>query len=135
MHTPTLRTFAAPEALEEIEQVLAALWAAHPHVPESTRVRVGIAVTEVAANIIEHATKGLDRLVHLHVWASVQDTEVLIAFVDDGIPASAVSVAEMPDEFAESGRGLPLAQAVLRELGYQRADELNHWTLVSEVFG
>ena len=37
---------------------------------------------------------------------------------------------EMPDETAESGRGLPLAWAVLDELGYERGDGVNVWTML-----
>lgn len=139
MRAASTRTFAVPDALEQIDQTLAALWTAHPHVPEVIRIRVGIAVTEVAANIIEHATKGLDRLVNVHVQAHVRDRDVMITFIDDGIPAATgyfthMHAFAMPDDFAESGRGLPLAQAALSELDYQRMDELNHWTLVSEAF-
>ena len=134
MRQPTLRTSAGPDAMEQIELALVALWADHPHVPEAIRMRVGIAVTEVAGNIVEHATKGLDRLVHLNLWADVRDNEVMIALVDDGIPAPAAPFAEMPGDFAECGRGLPLARAALRELDYRRTDELNQWSLVSEVF-
>ena len=36
----------------------------------------------------------------------------------------------MPDELAESGRGIPLAQAALDELSYRRDADANIWTLV-----
>ena len=132
---PTLRTFAGTAALDQIEHVLGELWAQHPHVPHDVRVRLGIAVGEIAANIIEHATKGLDRLVELQMWAHVRDADVLVTFADDGIPTPIhLPRPEMPPELAESGRGLPLAHAVLNDLTYHRADEVNHWTLVSQPF-
>lgn len=130
MSAPSLCTVAGPDALEQIERVLAALWAQHPHVPEDIRMRLGIAVTEIAANIIEHATASLDKLVRLQMWAHVRDDEVLVTFIDDGIPApAALPSPDMPGEQAERGRGLPMAQAVLNRLTYHRADEVNHWTL------
>ena len=137
MCVPPLCTVAGPDALEQIEQVLSALWAKHPHVPEDIQMRLGIAVSEIAANIIEHATASLDRLVQLQMWAHVHDSEVLVKFADDGIPApgalpSAPPSHAMPDELAERGRGLPLAQSVLNRLTYHRADETNHWTLAIE---
>ena len=99
-------------------------------------MRLGIAVSEIAANIIEHATASLDRLVQLHMWAHVHENEVLVKFADDGIPAPSAPSAPpshaMPDELAERGRGLPLAQSVLNRLTYHRADETNHWTLAIE---
>ena len=130
MSSPTLRTVACPDALDQIEDVLAGLWTRHPHVPEDTRMRLGIAVNEIAANIIEHATAAVGRLVRLQMWAHVRDNEVLIKLTDDGMPLSAdLPSGDMPDELAERGRGLPLARAVLNRLNYHRADELNHWEL------
>lgn len=93
-------------------------------------MRLGIAVNEIAANIIEHATAAVGRLVRLQMWAHVRDNEVLIKLTDDGMPLSAdLPSGDMPDELAERGRGLPLARAVLNRLNYHRADELNHWEL------
>ena len=137
MCAPTLRTVACPDALVQIERVLSALWAKHPHVPEDIRMRLGIAVSEIAANIIEHASAPLDRLVQLQMWAHVHENEVLVKFADDGIPvpsvlSSTLPSEAMPDELAERGRGLPLAQSVLNRLTYHRADETNHWTLAIE---
>lgn len=130
MSSPTLRTVACPDALDQIEDALAGLWTRHPHVPEDIRMRLGIAVNEIAANIIEHATAAVGRLVRLQMWAHVRDNEVLIKLTDDGMPLSAdLPSGDMPDELAERGRGLPLARAVLNRLNYHRADELNHWEL------
>lgn len=133
MSAPTLRTVVSPDALDQIADALAALWAQHPHIPEDIRIRLGIAVNEIAANILEHATASLDRLVRLQMWASVCDNEILVKFTDDGVAAPAALPAPgMPDDLAERGRGLPLAQAVLNRLTYHRAAETNHWTLAIE---
>jgi serine/threonine-protein kinase RsbW len=40
----------------------------------------------------------------------------------------------MPDEVAERGRGLAMAQAALRLLAYFRDELGNHWRLVSKAF-
>lgn len=126
---------AGPHALEQIEHFVEGLWAEHPRVPTAVRIRLGIAVGEIAANIIEHATKGLDRLVHLQVWARVRDDHVLIRFEDDGIRAPGeMPTPEMPHVLAERGRGLALARAVLDDLTYERSGDTNRWTLVSQRF-
>ena len=135
MRSPILRAFAERGALDEIEHALAAFWAQHPRVPGEIRIGLAIAVAEIAANILEHATKGLTRPVQLQMSASVRDNRARIDFADDGIPAPVdLAALEMPHELAESGRGLLLAQAVLDELAYRRIDEANHWTLVSKPF-
>lgn len=136
MSAPTLRTVACPDALDQIEDALAGIWTRHPHVPEDVRIRLGIAVNEIAANIIEHATAAAGRLVRLQMWAHVRENDLLIKFTDDGIPMSAdlpsgdMPAGGMPDELAERGRGLALARAVLNRLTYHRADDLNHWELL-----
>jgi serine/threonine-protein kinase RsbW len=45
-----------------------------------------------------------------------------------------LAAAIMPDDMAERGRGLALAQAALRLLSYFRDEVGNHWRLVSNVF-
>ena len=42
---------------------------------------------------------------------------------------------DMPDVFADRGRGLALMRAVLGRLSYQRANNHNHWRLISRPFG
>ena len=44
-----------------------------------------------------------------------------------------LTAAALPDDCAERGRGLAIAQSVLRELSYRR-NSANHWTLVSRQF-
>lgn len=135
MRSPILRAFAEREVLDEIEHAVAALWAQYPRVPPDVRIGLGIAVAEIAANIIEHATKGLDRPVQLEMGAHVRDHDVLIDFADDGIPTLVdLATLETPHELDEGGRGLLLAQAVLDQLTYKRTDGVNQWTLVSQPF-
>lgn len=60
--------------------------------------------------------------------------EVRITFTDDGVDARLdLATATLPDDDAESGRGLAIAQSVLRELSYRR-NAANHWTLISKRF-
>lgn len=128
-----LTTSAEPQALEQVETLLAQTWAENGHVPENIRMQVGIAVGEIAANIIEHSAAG--RAVQLRIAVVVLPAEVHVEFVDDGLPYRAdLNDASLPDEMAERGRGLALARAVLARLEYWR-DTANHWTLVSKPFG
>lgn len=128
-----LTTSAGPNALEEIEAALEKVWADNPHVPEDVRMKVGIAVGEVAANIVEHAAG--TNPVQIHMEVRILANEVWVEFIDDGDPAHVdLNAVSMPGELSERGRGLALAQAVLAQLTYRR-DLRNHWTLVSQQFG
>jgi len=122
-----------PDALAEIERLLASAWSAHPHVPEMVRTQVAIATAEIGANIIEHAAAG--RLLRMAMVIRVVTNQVWVEFTDDGGPFHLdLNSVSLPDDMAERGRGLPLAKAVLDRLLYQR-DVMNHWTLVSKRFG
>jgi serine/threonine-protein kinase RsbW len=135
MCAPATRIVADLNAVEEIDRCLDALWAEHPAVPAVVRAYLGIAVAEIAANIIKHATRGLDRPVTLTMWAHVRDNDVVVVFADDGIPAPDDLYSRgMPHELEESGRGIPLARAALSRLEYRRSDGTNRWTLVSGRF-
>ena len=130
-----VRSVAHPEAVDLIDRHLTALWAGNPDVPSRARAHVGIAVAEIAANIVKHATKGLDRPVELVMCAHVRGDAVIVTFADDGIAApDDLPSREMPHELDECGRGIPLARAALSLLDYRRLDGVNHWTLVSERF-
>lgn len=118
--------------LNEIEDILDRMWAINFHVPGAVRMEVGIAAVEIAANIVEHA--GAESPVWMRMEARVGLNEVRVDFTDNGSPSEiALDQVRLPDEMAETGRGLALAQAVLQTLTYRR-NGLNHWTLVSKPF-
>ncbi len=132
---PRLRVTAEPQAVNRIDRCLAELWSSHPQVPPRIRFRLGIAINEIVANIVEHATKGIGRTVDIQMWAVVRDSDIVVTFADDGIPApDGLITRVMPHELDESGRGIPLARAALRKLEYRRNNELNFWILLSEPF-
>jgi serine/threonine-protein kinase RsbW len=96
-------------------------------------MEVGIAAAEVGNNILDHAGRGRDLRIRMQV--QVPGDHVRIEFIDDGLPADMdLASIRMPDEMAESGRGLALARASLRDLTYRRDPAGNRWTLVSHRF-
>lgn len=127
-----LDTWTGPGTLEQIGDCLNGMWVHHPQVPESVRMQVGIAVAEIAANIIEHAGHNQPVRMRMHVW--VLSDQVRVCFSDDGSPAHLdLRAVYQPHELAESGRGLALAHSVLERLRYRRRS-FNHWTLESVRF-
>lgn len=131
---PILRTVCGPNALTAIADAVMAAWAWNPWIPEMIRRQVDIAVAEIAANIVEHA--GRVHAATVEMQMKLHPDHVEIAFTDNGVRADVdLGGAQMPDELAESGRGLPIAKAVLADLAYHRSELGNHWTLVSRAFG
>lgn len=121
------------QTLGDVRQTLAKVWSAHPEVPESVRAEIAIATGEIAANIVEHASRG--RTTELRMEVVVLEDEVQVRFIDNGHRLDVdLDAVQMPDAMAERGRGLAVARAVLRNLSYQRTDDGNLWTLLSERF-
>lgn len=126
----TLDTVIGSGTLNEISGLLEQAWSSNSHVPDDVRVQVGIAVGEIGANIVEYA----GRPARMRMEVCVRPNEVEVTFTDDGAPVMVdLASVRMPNELAESGRGLALAQAVLEQLNYCR-DLVNRWTLVSKQF-
>lgn len=129
---PAFETVSGPETLADIARFIDQVLSAHQHVPDTVRMQVSIAAGEVGANIIEHA--GKSQPVGIRMEVRVLINEVWVEFVDDGAPAEVdLAAVGMPDDMAERGRGLALAQSVLEKLTYRRNAQ-NHWTLVSKRF-
>ena len=132
MATGSLDLVAGPEILDEVGAVLEFTWSVHAHVPPDVRMHMAIAVSEIAANIVEHTAQ--DELVNVHMEIRVLTDQVHVVFSDDGLPARIdLAAANMPAPTVERGRGLALAKSVLERLGYYR-DSLNRWTLISKSF-
>lgn len=127
-----LETVAGAGTLDEVQAVVEQAWASHEHVPSRVRMEVGIAVAEIAANIVEHAAQG--KPIKIRMELRVHPGDVRVEFTDDGIPAEVdLASVRLPDDMAERGRGLPLATTALSKLEYRR-DQRNHWILVSKPF-
>lgn len=119
--------------LDQIHRTLERFWCAHSRIPEMVRLQMGIACTEIGANIVSYAANGLP--VRMRMEVQCRPDRVHVDFVDDGLPADLdLTAVTMPGEWAEHGRGLAMARAVLDRLSYRRSRVANHWTLVSEDF-
>lgn len=121
---------AEPAVVEEVQNRLAALWEQRPDLDPSLAMRFEMGLVEILGNIVEHAfdpdTPG--RL--LNVEVTIDGDTVSGALSDNGQPVAVdLSTVVMPDEDAESGRGLALAVAALDELTYTRDGDCNRWHL------
>lgn len=131
---PEVVVVSGSTVVKDVHATLDSCLTSNNHVPEDIRVQLGIAVGELVANIVEHAAQGEPVMVQMSI--EVLANEVHVSFTDDGIPCPvAPESADMPDVFADRGRGLALMQAVLGRLSYQRANNHNHWRLISRPFG
>lgn len=114
-------------ALDELDR----LWAQAPEVPAQDQVLFALALSEVTTNIAQHNERAD---VVLSVDVRVTQDE-LRAYVRDTAPPAPIDwdTVTMPDEAAESGRGLALSQAALDEFTHAVTDLGNTWVLVRRV--
>ncbi len=119
--------------VEEVLDALTALYEKAGNVSAEDRTFFSLAVSEVATNIVTHACAsptGQLSGVSVSVDLTVEAENLTARFVDDAAPAD-VSVAEakLPEELAESGRGLAIATMALDQLTYDVHDG-NTWKLL-----
>lgn len=122
------RGTAGPECLDRVHDLLADLWRGAPDVGDEDRMLFEIAVVEIAGNVVEHAgPKPVDCQVELSVWADRLEA----TFHDTGDEAP-VDLRDhgLPDELAETGRGLAMIRRAVDVLQYERVDDANRWHLL-----
>lgn len=126
----TLSGLAVPEGLESLHDLLARAALDHPSLPSGDVMMLETAVMEIAGNVIEHGkpSGAVAWNFTLEVGPPLRAT-----LADSGEEYVETWTGEMPDELAESGRGLALADAVLDQLLYERRDTINVWTMVRNV--
>lgn len=131
---PEVVVVSGSTAFDDVHATLDGCWSSNNHVPEHIRTELGIAVGELVANIVEHATQGEPVLVQMSI--EVLANQVQVSFTDDGIACPvAPESADMPHELADRGRGLAMMRTLLSRLSYHRSESHNHWRLISRTFG
>lgn len=123
---------ALPEALDEVHALLAEVAQAHPEVGDTDVMRLETALVELVANIIEHGRPPGE--VRFSVRVEVGSDAVVAYLADDALdlaPDAAEPSAEGSevDIWAESGRGLSLAGAIVDELVHEPNHPGNAWRL------
>lgn len=133
---------ADPEVMDLVHGLLEHLFAHAPQVDDATRMKFEMSVIEILGNIVEHAyahDSSLPRVDpaearRFEITLLVGPDEVVATLGDNGMPVSLdLSDVSMPDELAESGRGLALASAALDALDFTRVDGRNHWRLACRL--
>ena len=115
-----------PACLDRTHDLLAQLWQEQPDVAEMDQIMFSTAVLEVANNIVSHGGAGTISLV---LNGDAQQLEA--RFCDDGAAVEVdLDTAVMPDDLAESGRGLALVRMAVDEFSYHHSDGFSRWHLV-----
>ncbi|MGJ3192048.1 ATP-binding protein [Paenarthrobacter sp. FR1] len=119
------------DAIGAIHNELDGLWDDASFVPDMDRMTFATAVIEAAANIVQHALPVADKPVEIDVDISVRPTRLVarVSAFNAREPFANDMQASMPDEDAESGRGLALIEALVTTVTFERQDGTNTWIL------
>ena len=118
---------ADPAFVDRVHAALDELFTRAPAAGDEDRMLFRLAVSEVATNVMEHAVAR--EPIHVAVELDADAEAFSAVFTDTADPALLdLRHVEMPDEDAESGRGLAIALATLDELTHER-DGGNTWRL------
>ncbi len=122
-------------AIEAIHNELDALWDDASFVPDMDRMTFATAVIEAAANIVQHALPVAEKPVEIDVDISVRPTRLVarVSAFNAREPFANDMQASMPDEDAESGRGLALIEALVTTMTFERQDGTNTWILTRDT--
>lgn len=133
---------ADPEVMDLVHGLLEHLFARAPHVDDATRMKFEMSVIEILGNIVEHAYAHDSALAavdpsesrRFEITLLAEERDLVATLSDNGLPMSLdLSEVSMPDELAESGRGLALATAALDTLDFARVEGRNHWRLACRL--
>lgn len=108
------------------------IWEENPYVAIRDRHSVETAIIELAANVILYAVSASEITCEIVVEI---DTERIEATISDNGDLADLVIDEhiMPDEFSESGRGIPLIRALVDELEYDNSNGKNTWRISKKV--
>ncbi len=119
---------APPDDVNSVHALLEAVWADHEHVGVMDRISFETALIELSANVISHGDAGDG--VTCSVTVNVTADRIEARLVDSGKAGDIrLSGTKLPDEFAESGRGIPLITALVDVVRYERNANGNTWHL------
>lgn len=121
---------AVPDELDRLVGLLESVGRDHPDVAAQDLMLFSTAVLEIAGNVVEHGRP--EGEVRWIFGLTVGDHELVGELSDSGeayagMPADC---RDMPDVWAESGRGLALASAALDALEFERRDGRNAWRMI-----
>jgi anti-sigma regulatory factor (Ser/Thr protein kinase) len=126
-------TLTSPESgLEDVHLQLEKVWEQAPYVEFIDRLSFETALIELVSNIFQHEDSGISPACTLTIQTFPDRIECNL--VDSGVPKNVqLTGRKMPEESAESGRGILLIQALVSELCYTRDGDYNRWTIIKKI--
>jgi serine/threonine-protein kinase RsbW len=126
-----LEGFAVPDQLDAVHALLGQAAREHPGLDPTDVMLFETAIIEIANNVVEYARP--EGTVRWKFTIRVREDEIEAELDDTGQTFTPVRGKAMPGEDAESGRGLPIAEALLDQIEFKRMNDANHWRMVRRL--
>jgi len=127
----TLEGFAVPDQLDAVHDLLGQAAGEHPELDPMDVMLFETAIIEIANNVVEYGKP--EGTVRWKFTIRVHDDEIEAELDDTGQSFTPERGKDMPGEDAEGGRGLPLAEALLDQIDFERLGDTNHWRMVRRL--
>ena len=126
LNTYTRHIDCPPDDVDAVHKLLNSVWLDRPEVTDGDRFSFETAIVELTSNVIRHGDTGSG--ISCLITVKIFDDRIEAILVDTGkIAKIDFAEATMPDELAESGRGIPLIKALVDTISYARDGDLNRW--------
>ena len=124
----TLAFRTPPDDIDLVHDLLDSLFTERSDVGARDRMEFETALVELVSNVIQHAVSTTAVLCRLVV--TVDDDVLRAELIDTADPPGVdTGPREMPDAFAESGRGIALIQALVTVFDHERTASRNLWSI------
>ena len=128
----SLTMFSPPATIDAVHELLQTVWEKSPEVSPENQMRFETALIELVSNIFGHADSGDGVACSLTI--DITDKHIEAQLRDTGDPGDFQLIeTTMPDDLAESGRGIALIQAVVDEFTYENQGEHNLWRILRKL--
>ena len=121
-----------PDDVELVHDLLNSVWADASNIGSADRFSFETALVELAANIIRHADVGIG--ISYSITVQIFDGQLEATVIDDGEHTSVEHTeTDMPDDLSESGRGIPLINALVDHFSFDRDGDFNRWQIIRNL--
>lgn len=120
--------YVPPDDIDAVHEFLEIIWTENPHIPWRARFSFETAIIELAANIILYSIAVAG--VTCQIIIETNDEQIDATISDNGkLMELELDEHIMPDEFSESGRGIPLIKALVDEFSFDTSENRNTWKI------